>query len=93
LKPGEIDDTGRIGKVGDGSLRTALYGAGHIILTKPLKGCSQLERREQGQGGARPPTGGGDVFPSLTSVRHPVGDVTHDKSTVGASSWSGTAAR
>ena len=26
----------------------------------------------------------GDVFPSLTSVRHPVGDVAHDKSTVGA---------
>jgi hypothetical protein len=40
LKPGEIDDTDQIGKVGDGSLRTALYGAGHIILTTPLKGCS-----------------------------------------------------
>ena len=25
-----------------------------------------------------------DVFPSLTSVRHLVGDVAHDKSTVGA---------
>ena len=36
----EIDYTGRIGKVGDGSLCTALYGAGHIILTKPPKGCS-----------------------------------------------------
>src|SRR6266852_5309709 len=35
----------------------------------------------------------GDVFPSLTSVRHPVGDVAHDKSTVGAASWSRTAAR
>jgi hypothetical protein len=35
----------------------------------------------------------GDVFPSLTSVRHPVGDVEHDKSTVGAASWSRTAAR
>jgi transposase len=40
---GEIDYTGRIGKVGDGSLRTALCGAGHIILTKPLKGCSRLK--------------------------------------------------
>ena len=40
---GEINYTGRIGKVGDGSLRTALYGAGHIILTTPLKGCSQLK--------------------------------------------------
>jgi hypothetical protein len=28
----------------------------------------------------------GDVFPSLTSFRHPVGDVAHDKSTVGAAS-------
>ena len=35
----------------------------------------------------------GHVFPSLTSVRHPVGDVAHDKSTVGAASWSRTAAR
>jgi hypothetical protein len=35
----------------------------------------------------------GDVFPSLTSVRHPVGDVAHYKSTVGAASWSRTAAR
>lgn len=26
-----------------GSLRTALYDAGHIILIKPLKGCSQLK--------------------------------------------------
>ena len=40
---GEIDYTGRIGNVGDGSLRTALYDAGHIILTKPLKCCSQLK--------------------------------------------------
>jgi hypothetical protein len=38
---GEIDYTGRIGKIGDGSLRTALYDAGHIILTKRFKGCSQ----------------------------------------------------
>ena len=37
---GEIDYTGRISKIGDGSLRTALYDAAHIILTKPLKGCS-----------------------------------------------------
>ena len=33
----------------------------------------------------------GDVFPSLTSVRHPVGDVAHDKSTVGAASRSRSA--
>jgi hypothetical protein len=28
-------------KFGDGSLRRALYDAAQIILTKPLKGCSQ----------------------------------------------------
>ena len=38
---GEIDFTGRISKIGDGSLRTALYVAAHIILTKRFKGCSQ----------------------------------------------------
>jgi transposase len=40
---GEIDYTGRISKIGDGSVRTALYEAAHIMLTKPLKGCSALK--------------------------------------------------
>jgi transposase len=40
---GETDYTGRITKIGDGSVRTALYEAAHIMLTKPLKGCSQLK--------------------------------------------------
>ena len=40
---GETDHTGRISKIGDGSVRTALYEAAHIMLTKPLKGCSQLK--------------------------------------------------
>lgn len=40
---GETDYTGRISKIGDGSVRTALYEAAHIMLTKPLKGCSQLK--------------------------------------------------
>jgi transposase len=40
---GETDYTGRISKIGDGSVRTALYQAAHIMLTKPLKGCSQLK--------------------------------------------------
>jgi hypothetical protein len=35
----------------------------------------------------------GDAFPCLTSVRHPVGDVPYDKSTVAAASWSRTVAR
>ena len=40
---GETDYTGRISKIGDGSVRTVLYEAAHIMLTKPLKGCSQLK--------------------------------------------------
>lgn len=40
---GETDYTGRISKIGDGSVRTALYEAAHIMLTKPLRGCSQLK--------------------------------------------------
>ena len=35
---GETDITGRISKIGDGSVRTALYEAAHIILTRPIKG-------------------------------------------------------
>src|SRR6202012_5560671 len=41
---GETDYTGRISKIGDGSVRTALYEAAHIMLTKPVKGCSGLKR-------------------------------------------------
>jgi len=40
---GETDYTGRISKIGDSSVRTALYEAAHIMLTKPLKGCTQLK--------------------------------------------------
>ncbi len=40
---GETDYTGRISKIGDASVRTALYEAAHIMLTKPVKGCSQLK--------------------------------------------------
>jgi transposase len=40
---GETDYTGRISKIGDGSVRTALYEAAHVMLIKPLKGCSQLK--------------------------------------------------
>ena len=35
---GETDITGRISKIGDGSVRTALYEAAHILLTRPIKG-------------------------------------------------------
>jgi transposase len=37
---GETDITGRISKIGDKGVRTALYEAAHIILTKPVKGSN-----------------------------------------------------
>lgn len=41
---GETDVTGRISKFGDQEVRTALYEAANIILTRPVKG-SQLKNR------------------------------------------------
>jgi transposase len=40
---GQTDVTGRISKIGDASVRTALYQAAHIMLIKPIKRCSQLK--------------------------------------------------
>jgi transposase len=40
---GETDRSGRISKIGDASVRAALYEAAHIMLTKPIKGCSRLK--------------------------------------------------
>ena len=40
---GETDYTGRISKIGDAAVREALYQAAHVMLTKPLKGCSELK--------------------------------------------------
>jgi transposase len=40
---GETDYTGRINKHGDASVREVLYEAAHIMLTKPIKGCSELK--------------------------------------------------
>lgn len=40
---GKTEFTGGISKIGDASVRTALYEAAHIMLTKPVKGCSQLK--------------------------------------------------
>ena len=40
---GETDYTGRISKIGDASVREALYEAAHVMLTKPIKGCSALK--------------------------------------------------
>ncbi len=40
---GQTDVTGRISKIGDVTVRTALYEAAHIMLTKPIKGCTPLK--------------------------------------------------
>lgn len=40
---GETDYSGRISKIGDAAVRTALFEAAHIMLTKPLKGCTALK--------------------------------------------------
>lgn len=45
---GEIDYTGRISKIGDGSRARRSTNSAHIILTKPLKGCSQITTEEMG---------------------------------------------
>ena len=37
---GEADVTGRISKVGDAGVRTALYEAANVILTRPVKGSA-----------------------------------------------------
>jgi transposase len=40
---GQTDYSGRISKIGDAAVREALYEAAHIMLTKPLKGCTALK--------------------------------------------------
>jgi transposase len=40
---GQTDHTGRISKIGDAAVREALYQAAHVMLTKPVKGCSELK--------------------------------------------------
>ena len=39
----ETDRSGRISKIGDAAVRAALYESAHIMLTKPIKGCSRLK--------------------------------------------------
>jgi len=40
---GETDITGRISKIGDAAVREALYQAAHVMLTKPVKGATELK--------------------------------------------------
>ena len=37
---GETDSSGPISKIGDASVRTALYEAAHVVLTRPVKGAA-----------------------------------------------------
>src|SRR5690349_17451858 len=41
--PARFDVTGRISKIGDAGVREALYQAAHVMLTKAVKGCSELK--------------------------------------------------
>src|ERR1700760_4315030 len=41
---GETDVTGRISKIGDGTVRTMLYEAANVILTRPVKGSTLKSR-------------------------------------------------
>jgi len=40
---GETDVSGRISKIGDASVRAVLFEGAHVILTKPVKGCTALK--------------------------------------------------
>ena len=40
---GETDRIGRISKIGDASARATLYESAHIIITRPVKGCTALK--------------------------------------------------
>jgi len=40
---GETDISGRISKIGDAAVREALYQSAHLILTKPIRGCTELK--------------------------------------------------
>src|SRR5204862_946168 len=40
---GETDISGRISKIGDRGVRTVTYQAAHVMLTRPLKGCTALK--------------------------------------------------
>jgi transposase len=40
---GETDRAGRISRIGDASVRAALYDAAHVILAKPVKGATRLK--------------------------------------------------
>ena len=44
-RSGETVVTGRISKIGDGGVRTALYEVANVALTRPVKGSTLKSRR------------------------------------------------
>jgi transposase len=42
---GETDVSGRISRIGDAGVRAILYEGAHVILTKPVKGCTAPKSR------------------------------------------------
>jgi transposase len=40
-QPGETDITGRLSNIGNGGVRTALYEAVNVVLTRPVKGSTE----------------------------------------------------
>jgi transposase len=40
---GQTDRAGRISKIGDAGVREALYQSAHVMLTKAVRGCSELK--------------------------------------------------
>ena len=67
---GEIDRTGRISKVGDAMVRTALFEAANVMLTRAVRfsvlkawalRVASSPRHEEGQSGARPQARRGDA--------------------------------
>ena len=48
----QTDVTGRISKIGDATVRTALYEAAHIVLTKPIKAARSSKARRCASPGA-----------------------------------------
>jgi transposase len=40
---GETEISGRISKIGDAAVREALYQAAHVMLTKAVRGCTELK--------------------------------------------------
>ena len=82
-RPGQLGSSGGSGDLVRATTRPECARTGWSLPTQPNSGFPKISV------GILPIRG--DVFPSFTSVRHPAGDGAHDKSAVGAASWSRSA--